>query len=206
MSTTMERKPEVKAAVSEKPKIVPSKLAHFVCYTARFSEMVTWYKHVLQATASYENDFVSFLTYDDEHHRVAFVSQPHLKDRPKGLTGFHHVAFTYANLHDFLVTLERLAEGGLRPYWTINHGPTTSAYFQDPDSNRIELQIDNFATNQEGIDYCALPEFAENPVGVDFDPAELLRRLRNGESETELKKRPRIGPRGIEGMPPETYM
>src|SRR5258708_6960409 len=145
---------------SNERDIVPSKFAHCVIYTARFAEMVSWYKTVLLMRASHEDQSVAFLTYDDEHHRVALVAMPGLKPRPKGLVGFHHVAFAYASLHDLLATHERLAKNGIRPYWAINHGPTTSLYFLDPDVNRIELQIDNFDTAEECIAYCALPEFA----------------------------------------------
>jgi hypothetical protein len=39
--------------------------------------------------------------------------------------------------------------------------------------------------------------FAENPIGVDFDPEELITRLQNGGKEEDLIKRPEIGPRGL---------
>ena len=58
--------------------------------------------------------------------------------------GLEHVAFTYASLGDLLDTYERLRELGITPYWSINHGPTTSLYYRDPDGNGIELQIDSF--------------------------------------------------------------
>jgi hypothetical protein len=32
------------------------------------------------------------------------------------------------------------------------------------------LQIDNFATAQEGRDWLSTPAFAENPIGVEYDP------------------------------------
>jgi hypothetical protein len=83
---------------------------------------------------------------------------------------------------------------GIVPYWSVNHGPTTSIYYADPDGNRIEFQVDNFDTKAEAVAYCALPEFAENTSGVDFDPAELLRRLEAGEPEAVLKRRPRSAP------------
>jgi catechol 2,3-dioxygenase-like lactoylglutathione lyase family enzyme len=191
---------------TEAPKqnaIPPSKFAHCVIYTAQFPEMVRWYKTVLVMRASHEDESVAFLTFDDEHHRVALVQMPTLKDRPKGLVGFHHVAFTYGSLRDLLLTHERLAEAGIHPYWAINHGPTTSLYFLDPDGNRIELQVDNFDTAEECIAFCGLPEFAENPVGVEFDPPSLLRRLREGESELALKKRPVTGPRSLATLPSE---
>jgi len=34
----------------------------------------------------------------------------------------------------------------------VNHRPTTSMYYRDPDGNRVELQIDNFPTAKEGQD------------------------------------------------------
>ena len=38
-------------------------------------------------------------------------------------------------------------------------------------------------------------------IGVDYDPEELIRRLRSGENEDELKLRPASGPRGVDTIP-----
>lgn len=46
----------------------PTQLAHVVLRTARFTEMVAWWKFMLVADVRYENDFISFLTFDEEHH------------------------------------------------------------------------------------------------------------------------------------------
>jgi hypothetical protein len=45
------------------------------------------------------------------------------------------------------------------------------------------------------------PEFAENPLGVDFDPEEMIKRIESGESLESLRKRPNIGPRGLSTVP-----
>ena len=37
--------------------------------------------------------------------------------------------------------------------------------------------------------------FAENPIGVDFDPEEFVKKVRNGEDDKLLKQRPDIGQR-----------
>lgn len=79
--------------------------------------------------------------------------------------------------------------------WCVNHGPTTSFYYKDPDGNKIEAQVDNFDTVEEAAAFFYTPEFAENPIGVDFDPEELIRRLRTGENRKSIMKRPNIGPR-----------
>ncbi|MGB9644751.1 MAG: hypothetical protein WA709_34630 [Stellaceae bacterium] len=49
-------------------------------------------------------------------------------------------------------------------------------YYRDPDNNQVELQIDNFATSAELDGYFHSRAFAENPVGVTYDPEELCRR------------------------------
>ena len=51
-------------------RFVPRQIAHFVIYTSRFAESVAWYKTMLGATATYEDDRLAFLSHDDEHHRV----------------------------------------------------------------------------------------------------------------------------------------
>jgi hypothetical protein len=59
-------------------------------------------------------------------------------------------------------------------------------YYRDPDGNRVELQIDNFATAQEGQDWLRTPAFAENPIGVEYDPDQLVARFRSGVPVAEL--------------------
>ena len=39
---------------------------------------------------------------------------------------------------------KRLKQQDIVPWWCINHGPTTSMYYRDPDNNQIELQVDIF--------------------------------------------------------------
>ncbi|WP_395813901.1 hypothetical protein [Archangium minus] len=48
--------------------------------------------------------------------------------------------------------------------------------------------------------------FGSNPIGVDVDPRELLRRLRAGEPPAELAKaHSNAEPRGFETMPAEFF-
>lgn len=39
--------------------------------------------------------------------------------------------------------------------------------------------------------------FKKNPLGADFDPEELVKRLERGENEEEIKKGVDVGPRDI---------
>jgi catechol-2,3-dioxygenase len=58
--------------------------------------MVEWYKTVLNAEVLFENDFLVFLTYDEEHHRIAFAAIPGLVEKPKHSAGLDHLAFFYS--------------------------------------------------------------------------------------------------------------
>jgi catechol-2,3-dioxygenase len=174
----------------------PTKLAHVVFQTNRMTEMQQWYCTVLGGRVVYENAHLSFVTYDDEHHRVAFVDfgplaprnleGGELRFRPTDQPGLHHVAFTFGAMGELLDTYGRLEAQGIRPFFCVNHGPTTSMYYTDPDGNRIELQIDNFATAEEGQAWMHSPAFDRNPIGVEFDPEELVRKFRAGVPVAEL--------------------
>lgn len=177
--------------------VPPTKLAHFVLRTSRYAELVDWYKAVFNAKGAFESDQLSFLSYDDEHHRFAILNIPDLADQPEGIAGVHHIAFTYDSLKTLLENFERLKAMNIEPAYVINHGPTTSLYYADPDGNQLELQVENFGSVEESTQFFFTPEFAENPIGVEFDPAELLARLRAGEPETELLRRPDVGERGL---------
>ncbi len=167
--------------------IVPTKLAHYVIRARDFAGMLAWYRKVFLLKTSFEAPVIAFLTYDEEHHRIAFLNTAHLPpmQEQRG-TGIDHVAFTYASLSDLLLTWERLKGEGIEPFWCINHGPTTSMYYRDPEGNEIELQVDNYATIEEATAYFSSPAFAANPIGIDFNPAILLQKLRGGTPVAEL--------------------
>ncbi|WP_070154763.1 VOC family protein [Sphingobium phenoxybenzoativorans] len=181
--------------------VSPIKLAHVVFKTSRFREMIDWYRLVLNGTMAFADEGIAFLAYDDEHHRIAFINVPGLGEQVGKLAGVHHVAFTYATLEQLLDNHARLAERGIAPAWSVNHGPTTSLYYADPDGNHLEFQVDNYETVEEAGKFFFTDAFATNPIGVDFDPVELRRRLKAGEDEDQLKQRPASGQRGVDSIP-----
>ena len=179
----------------------PAKFAHIVYRTRRFEEMVGWYARVFEARVQYRNLALAFLTYDDEHHRFAFANLEVLDPADKGAggkagPGVDHVAYTYAGLGDLIDTYTRLKKEGIEPYWPVRHGPTLSLYYKDPDGNRIEFQVDCFATADEANAYMQGDAFAANPIGVNFDPDELVEQFRKGVPERQLLARPE-GPPAI---------
>lgn len=187
-------------AAEAKASISPARLAHVVLRTTQYEAMLDWYKTVLCARSTFEAPgALCFMTYDDEHHRIAVANVPTLAERPAMAVGLEHIAFTYATLADLVATYERLKALGIEPYWTINHGPTISFYYRDPDSNQIELQVDNFATIDETNAFLAA-EFPKNPIGVEIDPGDFVRRFHDGVPESELRTRPDTGPVGLDGV------
>jgi len=163
----------------------PARLSHAVLRTTRLKEMVEWYKTVLGAEALYESDFISFLTYDDEHHRIAFASFPGLVEKPKHSTGLDHLAFFYDTFDDWIANYERLKALGITPPVAIHHGLTISLYYRDPDNNGVELSIDNVA-KADWHNYMR-GRLGENPIGAPFDPDDLARRYHAGVPESELR-------------------
>ncbi|MFN5651038.1 MAG: VOC family protein [Actinomycetes bacterium] len=163
----------------------PIKFAHVVLKTNKYDEMVAWWCNFLGAQVRHGNDFISFLSYDDEHHRIAIARMPHLSERAADTVGVEHFAFTYASLDDLFGQYERMKAAGIAPYWTINHGMTLSAYYRDPDGNQVETQVDSM-TMEEADEFMNGPLFAANPIGINVDFDALIARRRAGEADVSI--------------------
>lgn len=170
--------------------VSPAKLAHVVLRTIdKFDAMVEWYRTVLNARVIWQGPGASFLSYDDEHHRIAIVQVPGLKERDGRYVGLDHIAFTYENGEQLLNTFARLKASGIEPFASVNHGPTTSMYYQDPDGNRVELQIDNFE-NMDDATQLMTDRYETNALGTEFDPQDAFDRMRAGEDVRDLTRVP----------------
>ncbi|KXH69575.1 glyoxalase/Bleomycin resistance protein/Dioxygenase [Colletotrichum salicis] len=177
--------------------ISPSSLAHVVLRTANLARMVEFYTTFLGGTVTYGNEIISFITYDDEHHRIALIGVPGTAAKNPASCGLEHIAFTFDTLETLLLSYRHRKVRGIEPVWCVNHGPTTSIYYKDPDGNMLETQVDNFDTVEEATAFMMGGAFIENPIGLDFDAEEMIGALRSGEDEKVLKKRREIGPRGL---------
>ncbi len=170
--------------------VSPHSLAHIVFRTNDMPRMIEWYATVFGAHVVFQTDKIAFLTYDDEHHRVALIANETFAEKPAEMTvGFYHAAFTFADLGTLLATYRRLAAEGIRPRRSIHHGPTVSFYYQDPDLNDIEMQVDVFETADEATEWMKGPVFSANPIGTDFAPEELIARFESGEPIEALMRR-----------------
>jgi len=173
----------------------PDKLAHVLFKTTLFSKMLDWYQNVFDAQMIFRNDDVAFMTYDEEHHRLAFARIP-IIFRPlhwmlkysRKIVGIDHIAFTFNRFEKLIAHYKRLKILGIFPIWCINHGPTTSFYYEDPDKNRLEFQYDNFESVQQLQEFANSDVFIQNPIGVNFDPDILAEKFDAGVSVEELIK------------------
>jgi catechol-2,3-dioxygenase len=173
----------------------PQKLAHVVYMTRRFDDMVSWYQKVFEAKVQHQNPAFAFLTYDDEHHRFAFanmaVFHPDGKDTDaSSQIGVNHVGYTFSTLVELLDTYDRLKNLGITPYWQVHHGVTLSVYYQDPDGNRMEFQVDCCTNAAEANAFMSSESFAANPVGVEVSFESLLTQYREGVAQETLLIRP----------------
>lgn len=195
--------PVIVKPARKRGKIAPTQMAHIVLMTTRanYETMVRWYEIVLESEVSYANDDIAFLCYDDEHHRIAIGILPgsdEMEVPPPSPFGFNHLAFTYESFSDLATTYKRLKAEGVVPYWCINHGPTMSMYFKDPDGNRMELFSDNFHSAEEMQKYFDDGHFEANFMGIMFDPDEVVAKFESGVPLEEVIKRPPLP----EGMSP----
>ncbi|KAL6242006.1 hypothetical protein RBB50_010917 [Rhinocladiella similis] len=188
----------------------PSAFAHAVLRTTtdNYAAMTRWYINLLNATIAFEVPYFMLLRYDEEHHRIAITAKPEHVPKPKDqrIAEVDHLAYTYSTLTELAQVYTSLKAKAMLPIWTVNHGPTTSFYYRDPDGNKVELQVDNLDTTEEADEFVRGPKFAMNPMGTDIDAEswaeEILAKVRPDGKEgltadevRRLKTRKEIGER-----------
>lgn len=169
--------------------VAPSKFAHVVYNTHRFDEMIDWYTRVFEAKVQHREKRLAFLTYDDEHHRMAFANLGPLKDGDDGMNaggvGVNHVAYTWNGVGELVDTYKRLKGYGILPWRPLRHGMTLSLYYRDPDGNSMEFQTDLMSVDAANA-FMAGEAFENNPIGEPFDADELAARYDAGEPVDDL--------------------
>jgi catechol 2,3-dioxygenase-like lactoylglutathione lyase family enzyme len=189
--------------------VSPYKFAHAVLRTAHLEEAIRYYQTLLNARIVADHSpFSAGLTYDEEHHRLALIAVPdapavdhgtiegmqHVADANgadltdiafSAAPGLEHLAFTFESLAALLGTYARVKAAGIEPSFCINHGPTISLYYADPDGHKTELQIDTMSM-EIANEYAQSDVHASNPLGWPFDPDELVKRFEDGDSLAEL--------------------
>lgn len=164
-------------------------ISHYGIRAKKYQEMVDWYKSVFNARVQHENEFLSFMTFDEEHHRLVIFEDPETVERVPTAAGVDHVGYGLPSFGDLVTTYERLKALGITPYMPVNHKFTTSLYYRDPDGNEVELSVDNFPAKSDCDDFIRserMNEIGRPPFGCEFDPEELARLYHQGASDKEL--------------------
>jgi catechol 2,3-dioxygenase len=189
--------------------IVAPKLHHTTFTTKRLPEMVAWYHLVAGLNPAFYSDEAAWLTNDEANHRIAFLSPPGLKHpEDKGhTTGIHHTAFEYNTFDQWLDNYIRLRDQGITPFLYLDHGITMSIYYQDPDGNGVEIQVDCFGNWEDSKQWISSAlEFANNPIGAWFDPEKLVAAREAGLTFKEIHDNCRAGKYTPEVIPTDIFL
>jgi catechol-2,3-dioxygenase len=161
----------------------PAYISHYGIRAKRYKEMVDWYKTVFSAKVQHENEFLAFMTFDEEHHRLVIFEDPATVDKVETAAGIDHVGYGLASFGDLVSAYERLKAAGITPFMPLNHRFTTSLYYRDPDGNEVELSVDNFPTKAECDAFITsemMNEIGRPPFGYTFDAEDLAKQFHDG--------------------------
>lgn len=169
---------------------------HTTFATLNLDAMVEFYEKVAGLEPVYYSKDGAWLTNDAANHRIALLALPGLKEPvDKGHTaGLHHTAFEYSDFDQWLDNYERLRDEDIVPFLNLDHGMTISSYYQDPEGNGVEIQVDAFGDWSRSKEFMwASREFDQNPIGRHFDPEQMVVARRNGIGWDEIHRRALAG-------------
>ncbi len=164
----------------------PLRFAHVVIQSYDMPRLAAWYRDVFDLDILVASPRVTFGTYDDEHHRFGFVQLAGEAPNDGRPSPLKHVAFAYAGLDDLVAQYRKLKAQGHLPAECVNHGPTLSFYYQDPDGNGVEFFIDRFATMEESKAYMLSEPFQKNLFGYFIDPEKIAEQFDAGVAHDEI--------------------
>ena len=181
--------------------IIHPKLQHVGLTTANLQAMLDWYREVIGLTVNHlvkvpvgTSDgptftAVAFASNDEVNHRISIFEMPNVSiDRDRsGHAKVQRIAFTYKALDDLLGTYVRLKNRGMLPVWAADQFFQTAIYYQDPDHNTVELNVNNFDD-----EWTVTEQLKALPSGRTLtyvDPDKMIAARKAGSSAWELHER-----------------
>ncbi|MGJ7511534.1 VOC family protein [Variovorax sp. GT1P44] len=172
----------------------PLRIAEVVLRTSRFDQMRTWYASVLELAPYYEHSppvaaqcagegkngepiwtgpsRLSFFRLLLDHPYIQVVALFDISATgfadPAG-PGLHHMQLRDASLVTMAERYRRLKVLRIEPFRTVDHGPTLSFYYHDPDRNVVEIAASKHESVEAYLAALARPEFKRNPSGYPVD-------------------------------------
>jgi catechol-2,3-dioxygenase len=182
---------------------VHPRLQHYGLITAKLDAMIEWYRRVLGMTVNHRSvmptepqngppfSSMAFVSNDEVNHRIVFFEMPGLADDPdqQHRPGLQHVAFECDTLDDLLGTYVRLKGLGIVPVWAADHGLGTAFYYEDPDRNMVELNVNHYENDWTATEHIK----TEPPRTALVDPEKVLAARKSGGSPWELHERASAG-------------
>ena len=180
------------------------KLQHYGLTTANLDAMIDWYRKVVGVTVNHRSavprgadagarfSAVAFTSNDEVNHRIVFFEIPGVAvDSDKSRHArVQHVAFEYATLDDLLGSYLRLKGLGIMPVSAFDEGLQGAFYYQDPDQNVVELNVNYYGNDWRATEYMkSSPPIAERPNLVPVDPEKMIAARKAGASTWELHER-----------------
>jgi catechol 2,3-dioxygenase len=186
--------------------IVHPKLQHIGLLTGNLPRLVDWYQkalgmRVVHASANPTDAppgsppshlKAAFLSNDEISHRFAVIEVPGLTPDPERShhQRLQHVAFEFGSLAELLGTYARLKALDIIPQFSVDEGPQTAFYYEDPDGNSIEINACNYPERWAAIEHMQTSQdFDRKPLGVFVDPDKMIVAREAGASPWELHKR-----------------
>jgi catechol 2,3-dioxygenase len=184
-------------------------LQHVGITTPNLDAMLAWYRNVLGMTVNKRVPVpagrapftaVAFASNDEINHRLSFFELPDatIDAERSHHARVQHIAFAYKTLDDLLGTYVRLKKLGMIPMWAADQYFQTAIYYEDPDKNVVELNVDNFS------DLWAVTEQLKDlppRLHVFIDPEKLVAARKAGAAPWEIHERALSG----EFQPAEPY-
>src|SRR6185437_8959257 len=183
---------------------VAMRFGEVVLKTNQYEALKSWYSRVLDTKPMFESErkenlepgtmrqMCTIRPYSEFPftETLAIFDFAELRSNDHTVSGMDHFQMQFASIDHLFDRYEALAAQGIVPTRSANHGPSTSFYYRDPDGNRVELSVKNYATEAETLVFMQSEAFRRNPAGIDVDPAEYVGRYRKGVSLEELRRIP----------------
>ncbi len=197
----------------------PDNFHHVAWKTMRYTSMVDFYSRLFHCKPLYESEAITFLTFDDEHHRIAIANTSAALEENMGLlprvlirmlvairnfvnrvtpnlVGLDHVSYKMDSIDSWFDFYHNARKNGLDPAWTINHGWISGIYYRDPDGHLIEIFFEHFRSAEEFRSGSIAPDFAEEPIGTNMDIDVLHEMYKSGTPFEDLVKKGNTVPEG----------
>lgn len=191
----------------------PDDFHHIAFKTTNYENMVNFYKNLFGCEPLYQSDLITFLAYDNEHHRIAIANTSDalnklnfiqkivmklkifLNKNIPSIEGLDHISYRINPIEKWFDFYFKAKERGLSPLWTVNHGWISGIYYRDPDNNLVEVFFEHFSTAEEFKENIS-PDFEDEPIGTNMDIEVLYEMFKSGAGFSELIKKGNTVPDG----------